>query len=148
LRRTVTRFFPLGEIEPWITMHDCQKSGSLAGYALTVLQFPVCESCDNSVPESPRQGFIAPEKTRAENLQAEVERRLEWTLSRLLDHAAGGVVHDTEAQFNLLAQFHGQLLLLDEKAREGGGPDHQEKLFARAAVTFTLMNAALPEVAL
>lgn len=37
-------------------MHDCQKSGSLTGYALTVLQFPVCESCDNSVPESPRQG--------------------------------------------------------------------------------------------
>ena len=34
------------------------------------------------------------------------------------------------------------------KVREGGGPDHQEKLFARAAVTFTLMNAALPEVAL
>ena len=129
-------------------MHDCQKSGSLTGNTLATLQFSVCESRDNSVPESPRQGFIAPEKTRAENLQAEVERRLEWTLSRLLDHAAGGVDHNTEAQFNLLAQFHGQLLLLDEKAREGGGPDHQEKLFARAAVTFSLMNAALPEVAL
>lgn len=129
-------------------MHDCQNSGSLTGNTLATLQFSVCELRDNSVPESPRQGFIAPEKTRAENLQAEVERRLEWTLSRLLDHAAGGGDHDTEAQFNLLAQFHGQLLLLDEKAREGGGPDHQEKLFARAAVTFTLMNAALPEVAL
>jgi hypothetical protein len=65
-----------------------------------------------------------------------------------LDQVIGGVDHHNEAQFNLLAQFHGQLLLLDEKAREGGGPDHQEKLFARAAVTFTLMNAALPEVAL
>jgi hypothetical protein len=129
-------------------MHDCQKSGSATSHTLTAAQFPVGESCDNSVPESPRQGFCTPEKTRAENLQAEVERRLEWTLSRLLDQAAGGVEHHNETQFNLLAQFHGQLLLLDEKARDGGGPDHQEKLYARAAVTFTLMNAALPGVAL
>ncbi|MFI8616354.1 hypothetical protein ACIGHN_12710 [Acidovorax sp. NPDC077693] len=129
-------------------MHDCQKSGSATNHTFTAAQFPVCESCDNSVPESHRQGFITPEKTRAENLQAEVERRLEWTLSRLLDHAAGGVDHHNEAQFNLLAQFHGQLLLLDEKAREVGGPEHQEMLFARAAATFTLMNAALPGVAL
>ena len=129
-------------------MHDCQKSGSAISHTLTAAQFPVGESSDNPVPESPRQGFITAEKTRAEHLQAEVERRLEWTLSRLLDHAVGGVEHHNEAQFNLLVQFHGQLLLLDDKAREGGGPEHQEKLFARAAVTFTLMNAALPGVAL
>jgi hypothetical protein len=129
-------------------MHDCQKSGSATSRTLTAAPFHVGESRDNSVTASPRQGFCTPEKTRAENLQDEVERRLEWTLTQLLNHAAGGVDHHNEAQFNLLAQFHGQLLLLDEKARESGGPDHQEKLFARAAVTFTLMNAALPEVAL
>ncbi|MCA0175282.1 MAG: hypothetical protein LCH73_03175 [Proteobacteria bacterium] len=39
-------------------------------------------------------------------------------------------------------------LLPDEMAHDGGGPDHQEKLFARAAVTFALMNALLPEGAL
>ncbi len=130
-------------------MHDCQKSvGSTSHTLAAAAQFHVDESRDNAVPASPRQGFCTPETARAENLQDEVERRLEWTLTQLLDHAAGGVNHQNEAQFNLLAQFHGQLLLLDEKAREGGGPDHQEKLFARAAVTFTLMNAALPEVAL
>lgn len=130
-------------------MHDCQKSVGATSHTLAAAaQFHVDESRDNAVPASPRQGFCTPEKARAETLQAEVERRLEWTLSRLLDHAAGGVDHHNEAQLNLIAQFHGQLLLLDEKAREGGGPDHQEKLFARAAVTFTLMNAALPEVAL
>ncbi len=130
-------------------MHDCQKSvGSTSHTLAAAAQFHVDESRDNAVPASPRQGFCTPEKTRAETLQDEVERRLEWTLSWLLDHAADGVDHHNDAQFNLLAQFHGQLLLLDEKAREGGGPDHQEKLFARAAVTFSLMNAALPEVAL
>lgn len=129
-------------------MHDCQKSVGATSHTLAAAQFHVGASRDDAEPASPRQGFCTPEKTRAETLQDEVERRLEWTLSRLLDHAADGVDHHNDAQFNLLAQFHGQLLLLDEKARECGGPDHQEKLFARAAVTFALMNAALAEVAL
>lgn len=92
MRRTVTRFFPLGDFEPWITMHDCQKSATRPSHTLNPLlsRIAVFTAVDDmrfdSAPESPRQGF-APWQTRAEELRGAARHHTEWALGQLSEGA-------------------------------------------------------------
>lgn len=92
MRRTVTRFFPLGDFEPWITMHDCQKSATRPSHTLNPLlsRIAVFNAVDDlrcdSAPESPRQGF-APWHTQAEELQGAARHHAEWALGQLSEGA-------------------------------------------------------------